>query len=249
MRLTLASLATAIAVAAPAYADTDITSLNDSERAAFRDEVRAYLLDNPEVLMEAIAVLEQRQAQAQQADDVTLVQTNAEALFNDPTSFVGGNPNGDITIVEFMDYSCGYCKKAFPEVEELIKTDGNIRFIIKEFPILGEASVLAARFALATREVAGDDAYEKVHNAMMGGRGKVNDKAIDALAKSLDLDLAAIRAEMNSDKINAILTANHALAQRMQVSGTPTFVIGDQLLRGYAPLDGMREIVAEARGE
>ena len=209
----------------------------------------ACLRINPEVLMEAIGVLEQRQAEAQTADDASLVQVNAAAIYDDPTSFVGGNSDGDITIVEFADYNCGYCKKAHPEVTELLQSDGNIRFIIKEFPILGEASVLASRFALAVREVAGDDAYETVHDGLMEGRGKITDGKLDAMARDLGLDVDTVRAEMDSDKINAILTENHALAQRLQVSGTPTFVIGDELFRSYLPLDAMREIVAQARSD
>lgn len=248
--LTLArSAALLLAMSPAAIADTDMTRLNEAERAAFRDEVRAYLLDNPEVLMEAIGVLEQRQAEAQSADDASLLQVNAAAIYDDPTSFVGGNPDGDITVVEFADYNCGYCKKAHPEVTELLQSDGNIRFIVKEFPILGETSVLASRFALAVREVAGDDAYENVHDALMEGRGKITDGKLDKMARDMGLDVNAVRAEMGSDKVNAILTENHALAQRLQISGTPTFVIGDQLLRGYAPLDAMREIVAQTRSD
>ncbi|MGC8203482.1 DsbA family protein [Aliiroseovarius sp. PTFE2010] len=243
------SIALLLAMSSAAVGETDMTKLNDAERAAFRDEVRSYLLTNPEVLMEAIGVLEQQQAEAQSADDVTLVQVNAAAIFDDPTSFVGGNPAGDITVVEFADYNCGYCKKAHPEVSQLLETDGNIRFIVKEFPILGETSVLASRFALAVREVAGDDTYERVHDALMEGRGKITDARLDKMARNMGLDVSAVRAQMNSDKINTILTENHALAQRLQISGTPTFVIGDQLLRGYAPLDAMREIVADARAD
>lgn len=244
-------LATAVllmSLAIPAGA-TDLSSLTDAERQAFRDEVRAYLLDNPEVLMEAIGVLEKRQAEAQVGNDQALIQANADALFDDGYSFVGGNPEGDVTVVEFLDYQCGYCKKAHPEVTQLIEGDGNIRYIVKEFPILGDASVLASRFAISVKQVAGDDAYEKIHNELMTFRGQISTASLENLAASQNLDAAAIMAAMGSDAVSDIIAKNHALAQRMQVNGTPGFVIGDQMLRGYVPLDGMQQVVAQVRGE
>ena len=156
----ISAMALTVAFAPTPSAALDLDAMTDGERAAFRAEVRAYLLDNPEVLMEAIRVLETRDQQAQVAADVALAQANADALFNDGYSYVGGNPDGDITLVEFMDYRCGYCRQAFAEVEQLLELDGNIRFIVKEFPILGEQSMLAAQFAIATQQVAGDDAYK-----------------------------------------------------------------------------------------
>ncbi len=154
----LAALGLAMTLAAPAGA-TDLDNLTAADRAAFRAEVRAYLLENPEVLMEAIGVLEQRQASAEGERDQMMIAANADALFSSAFDVVLGNPEGDVTIVEFMDYRCGYCRRAHPEVADLIELDGNIRVIVKEFPILGEQSVLAARFAIATRIALGDDAY------------------------------------------------------------------------------------------
>lgn len=226
----------------------DLETMSDAERQVFRAEVRAYLLENPEVLMEAIAVLEQRQSEQKVVDDSTLVQVNAEALFNDGFSYVGGNPDGDITMVEFLDYRCGYCKRAHPEVTKLISTDGNIRYIIKEFPILGDQSVLASRFAISTRQNAGDEAYAKVHDALMTFRGDISETSLHRLATDLSLDAGLIIDGMNSDEVSAIISTNHALGQIMQINGTPSFIVGDQMLRGYVPYDSMMEIVAELRG-
>ena len=242
MRLTLAALA--LTLATPLAAQ----EMTEAEREAFRAEVRAYLLDNPEVLMEAMDVLQARQAAAQEAADAQLLAVNMDALVNDPGSWVGGNPDGDITIVEFLDYRCGYCKRAFADVEELVATDGNIRFIVKEFPILGEASTLASRYAIATRMVAGDDAYKAMHDTLMQFNGDITPEALARVADALGLDDAAITARMNDDDITQIIAATRDLGQRLAINGTPTFVIGDELLRGYVPLDGMRQIVAEERG-
>ena len=230
----------------PAAAQSDMT---DAERDAFRAEVRAYLLENPEVLLEAMEVLEAREAEAQVEMDRLMVQANAQALYADPDAWVGGNPEGDITIVEFMDYRCSFCRRAFPEVQELIASDGNIRIIVKEFPILGEQSVLASRFAIATRLVAGDEAYKQVHDALMTMRGDMNVLAMELVAEELGLDADAIVARMEDEEVTRVIRANHTLAQALQIQGTPTYVLGDQLVRGYVPLEGMRELVAAIRSE
>jgi len=242
-----ALVATLTACLASPVSATDLASMNDAERQAFRNEVRAYLLENPEVLMEAIAVLEQRQASDQSQGDATLVQVDSDALFNDDMSYVGGNPEGDITVVEFLDYRCGFCKRAHPEVTALVSGDGNIRYIIKEFPILGEQSVLASRFAISTLQNAGPDAYAKVHDNLMTFRGDFSEKSLRRLAKDLNLDDDVIIDAMDSEAVTDVIAANHALGQRMQINGTPSFVMGDQMLRGYVPLADMLEIVAELR--
>ncbi len=225
----------------------DLTDMTDAEREAFRAEVRAYLLDNPEVLMEAIAVLERRQAESEAIAELAMVRDNAEELFNDPNSWVGGNPEGDVVMVEFLDYRCGYCRKAHDEVVELLSSDGNIKIIVKEFPILGEESVMASRFAVSTLQNAGDDAYKNVSDALMTMRGNVTENSLRRIAEKFELDADKIIGAMESEEVSQVLGANHALAQKMQISGTPTFVVGDQMLRGYLPLDGMRQVVADVR--
>ncbi|MGJ8557048.1 MAG: thioredoxin domain-containing protein, partial [Sulfitobacter geojensis] len=172
MMLRFAAPIVAAALALPATA-MDLTELSDAERAQFRAEVRAYLMENPEVIMEAVDALREKEANAQAQADVDLVSVNADAIFDDGYSWVGGNPDGDITLVEFLDYRCGYCKKAHDEVAKLLEKDGNIRLIVKEFPILGDQSVLASRFAVAVKQVAGDDSYKAMNDALMAFRGDV----------------------------------------------------------------------------
>ena len=234
-------------VSAPASA-LDIDNMSAEERAIFREEVRAYLMDNPQVIMDAVQVLEQRQQQAQAQADLTLVSDNGSALFDDGYSWVGGNPDGDITLVEFLDYRCGYCRRAHSEVAQLLETDGNIRLIVKEFPILGEQSVLASRFAIATRHVAGDDAYKDMNDALMTFSGDFNMRNLRRLGNSLALDVTAIEEAMGSDQVDQEINQTRALAQRMRIQGTPTFVVQDELLRGYLPFDQMLQVVREKRG-
>jgi protein-disulfide isomerase len=243
-----AAAALALTFAGPLAAQ-DQPTMTDAERQAFRAEVRAYLLENPEVLMEAIAVLEQRQAAAAVSADTTFVQANADALFNDGYSWVGGNPDGDLTIVEFMDYRCGYCRRAFEEVNALLNADGNIRFIVKEFPILGDQSVLSAQFAIAVKDLHGDEAYHGVHDALMTMASDVTPDTLARLAETFGLDVAPVFERMQSPEVAAIITRNRELGQRMQITGTPTFVFGGQMVRGYVPLDQMKLIVEQVRAD
>lgn len=247
MKKLIAPALVALSLTAPAHA-MDLTELTDAERAQFRAEVRAYLMENPEVIMEAVNQLQARQAEAQAQADFTLVSDNAAAIFDDGYSYVGGNPEGDMTIVEFMDYRCGYCKKAFSEVEKLVNGDGNIRFIVKELPILGEQSMVASRFAIATKIVAGDEAYKSVHDALMSFNGDITPTSLGRLANSFDLDAEAIQEKMDSAEVTAEIEKTRALAQTLQISGTPTFVMQDELLRGYLPYDQMKAILEEKRG-
>jgi protein-disulfide isomerase len=246
MSRVLWALALSIGIAAPA-AGLDPAAMTDDERAAFRAEVRAYLLDNPEVLLEAIAVLEDRQAEAQAADDSTLIAANAEALFDNPASWVGGNPEGDITLVEFVDYNCGFCKRAFPAVMELVDSDGDIRLILKEFPILGPDSEVASRFAIAVLQTAGPDAYAEAHERLMSLQGRAGEAVVQRIGREMGLDMEAISAAMAGDAVSAVIAENRALAQRLQINGTPSFVLEDRMIRGFVPLDGMRDLVATAR--
>ena len=188
----------------------------------------------------------ERLAQAQA--DLTLVSDNAADLFDDGFSWVGGNPDGDITLVEFLDYRCGFCKRAHGEVAKLLEADGNIRLIIKEFPILGEQSLLASRFAVATKQVAGDDAYKGIADALMEMNGDVNMRALRRMATTFGLDADASEARMDSAEVTDEIRRTRALAQRLQITGTPTFVLEDELLRGFLPYDEMQALVDEKRG-
>ena len=245
-RLILSATLAALTVINPAYA-TDIISMSDTERDVFRAEVRAYLMENPEVLLEAIAVLEDRQASEDASNDTTLLLENADEIYNDGVSFVGGNPDGDVTVVEFSDYRCPYCKRAHPEVAELVASDGNIRLIYKEFPILGPDSLTTAKFAMATLMVSGPEAYEKVSSALMELRGSPSNDALIKMANGFDLDADAVMAKMDSTEVKQVIQANRALGQRLKISGTPTFIMGDQIVRGYVPLENMRAIVEDIR--
>ena len=247
MRLPFAALlTTACLLAFPTFSG-GLGEMTPAERAIFREEVKAFLIENPEVITEALNVLQTRQDMADLARDQQLLADNAAFLFNDANSWVGGNLNGDITVVEFMDYRCGYCRKAKEAVEELVKSDGNIRFVLKEFPILGDDSVASSRFAIAVLQLHGPDAYKAAHDALMTLRGSPDAETLGRLAADMGIDPAPVLARMNADEVTAVLAANRALADVMSLSGTPAFAINKTLLRGYVPLDGLRAIVADER--
>ena len=244
---TFALAATLAIFGATAASAFDIENMTEAEKHAFGAEVRSYLIENPDVFLEIVAILEDRRAREAAEAELTLVEDNRDAIFNDGVSYVGGNPDGDITIVEFLDYRCGFCKRAFPEVEELVASDGNIRVIIKEYPILGELSVQASRYAIATLEVEGNEAYKTVHDRLMTLRGEPSEFALGRLSEELGFDHDAITDYMESDDVSRIIQSNYDLARALQVQGTPAFVMGEAVIRGFVDLEQMRAIVADQR--
>ncbi|MFO1203608.1 MAG: DsbA family protein [Tabrizicola sp.] len=235
------------AAKAPPARPSDESAMTEAERAAFRKEVRAYLLEHPEVLIEAMDVLQKREADAALARDTKFITENHDLVYANPNDWVGGNPKGDITVVEFMDYRCGYCRKAYSEVDQLIKTDGKIRFVVKEFPILGDASMLSAQFAIALRQLHGDEAYAKAHDALMTLRGEPTVETLSRLAKDMGFEAKPILDRMKAPEVLAVIQANYAMAEQLDITGTPAFVMGDMVVRGYAPLEEMKDFVVEAR--
>lgn len=248
MRFSMLALLAPMAFAATSTIAGGLGEMTADERAAFGEEVKAFIVANPEILVEAMEVLQSRENLASAGKDAQILQDNAAAIFSDGASWVGGNPDGDVTVVEFTDYRCGYCRKAHPEVTELVQSDGNIRFILKEFPILGEESIASSRFAIAVLQLHGADAYKAAHDALITLRGAPDAAVLERLAAELGLDPGPVLTRMAAKEVTAVISANHALADIMEVSGTPTFVINGTILRGYLPLEDMRKVVAEERG-
>lgn len=238
-------IAALLLTATPALA-FDINAMSEDEKAAFGDAVREYLMANPEVLVESINVLEERRAASEAENDVALVAANRDAIFDDGHSWVGGNPDGDVTVVEFIDYRCGYCRKFNEQVHDLVESDGNIRLILKEFPILGADSETSARFAVAVKQIGGNEAYVKAHEELMALRGAPSPEALQRIAAEIGVDGDEVLNTMNTESVSAVLRENRQLAERMAIMGTPTFVIGDTLLRGM-PAEGLEPVVTAAR--
>jgi protein-disulfide isomerase len=230
-------------VAGPA---TSAGSLTETQKKEVEAVIQDYILKNPEIISKAIDALQARQREAEEKASKAALIANRSQLFKDATSPVSGNPNGDITVIEFFDYRCGVCKRVHPIVARLIKDDPNIRRVYKEWPILGPDSVLAARAALASRK---QGKYFAFHNAMMEARARLNRSTIMTIAKRVGLDTTQLTRDMKDPEINGILQRNYALAEALKLNGTPSFVIEDTLLKGGRDLPTMRKLVADARAK
>ncbi|WP_404380450.1 DsbA family protein [Caenispirillum salinarum] len=239
------ALGVAFAAAAPAPALAD-EALTPAQEDAVRGLVREYILDNPEIIAEAIDRLRSKQQAAAEQAQKESIAVHAEQLNFDPESPVLGNPDGDVTLVEFFDYQCGYCKAVFPAVMDAVEDDGDVRLVMKEFPILGPASVYAARAALAARE---QDKYAEFHEALMTLKGQLTDEAVDAAARDVGLDLEQLKVDMAAPEVDKQISANMALARALDIGGTPAFVVGDTLMPGAVPLERLQQAIAQAREE
>jgi protein-disulfide isomerase len=160
---------------------------------------------------------------------------------------VGGNPDGDITIVEFVDYKCGYCRKAAELVRELIAKDDNIRFVVKEFPILGEASLVSSKFAIAVKNIGGPEKYKVAHDILLALTAEPTEIYLRRIAKELELNPEELFEAMQSDLVAQEIDQTGELAQKLQISGTPTFILGDQFLRGFVPLEILSKAIHSER--
>lgn len=227
----------------PAMALAD-DSFTDKQRTEIGQVVRQYLLDNPEILLEVSKELESRQKADEDKKREGALVANADAIFKSPNDLVAGNPKGDVTMVEFFDYNCGWCKKGLPEVLSLVDSDKNLRLVMKEFPIFGGDSDYAAQAALASKA---QGKYWEFHIALLSHDGKLTRESIDEIATAQGLDLAKLKADMQSPEIAGIIAANQKLAQELNITGTPAFIIDKTVVPGYLPVDGLMAAINDVR--
>jgi protein-disulfide isomerase len=234
------------AAATLALLSPSVATAKELERADVEKIVREYLLANPEILNEMIEELKAREERSAADKAKTGIAQSKDALLNDGFSYVAGNPNGDVTVVEFFDYRCGYCKKARPEIVKLLEQDANVRLIVKELPILSEVSHEAAKAAIAALNQGGDQ-YWKFHQALLSAEDLDSDAIYD-IAGGVGLDVARLKKDMEDPAIEDKIKKTHDLAEAIGVDGTPAFIVGDQLIPGYMTADDLKDIVAAQRG-
>jgi protein-disulfide isomerase len=240
-------LAAALALAFGAFS-AHAQSISGSQRGEIEKIIREYLIKNPEVLQEAITELEKRQSAAEAEKHTNAVRDNAAALFSSPRQVVIGNPQGDVTFVEFFDYNCGYCKRAMADMIELMKSDPKLKVVLKEFPVLGPGSVEAARVAVAVRmQDKTGKKYLQFHQKLLGGRGQADKARALAVAKDVGLDVARIERDLTGDEVRATLQESFKLAESLGLNGTPSYVIGKNVVVGAVGLSALREKVNTAR--
>lgn len=227
-------------VHAPASADTNLTEDQIKELAL------EAILENPEIIQQAFERLQQIEQQRQQAQMATVLAGRRDLLERDANAQVLGNPNGDVTIVEFFDYNCPYCRRVKPEISALLEQDKNVRLVYREWPILGPGSVFAARAALASRN---QGKYEEFHWALMSLQRRAGEPTVLKIAADIGLDVEQLQRDMNSPEIESHIALSMELADGLNITGTPTFVIGRSIVPGLVQVDRLVELVDQARLE
>jgi protein-disulfide isomerase len=245
-RLLVPALLALALCAAPQSAPAQ--SFSDAQRGDIEKIVRDYLIAHPEVLEEAMNELSKRQAAAEAEKHQATITKNADAIFNSPRGVTIGNKDGDVTFVEFFDYNCGYCKRAMADMLDLMKSDPKLKVVLKEFPVLSQGSVEAAQVAVAVRmQDPTGKKYLDFHQKLLGGRGAADKARALAAAKEAGLDMAKLEKDLGSPEVRATLEENLKLAESLGMNGTPSYVIGKQIVVGAVGADALREKISNAR--
>lgn len=241
-----AAFAAILAIAAPQASRAD--EFSAGQRSEVERIVRDYLVAHPEVIQEAMTELEKRQSAADTEKHKAAVKQYSEALFTSPRQVVLGNPSGNVTFVEFFDYNCGYCKRAMDDMLTLLKDDPKLKVVLKEFPVLGPGSVEAAQVAVAVRmQDKTGKKYLEFHQKLLGGRGQADKAHALAVAKDIGLDMSRLDKDMASPEVKATLQENFKLAEALGLNGTPSYVIGEDVVVGAVGLDALKEKVNNSR--
>jgi len=215
------------------------------DAATIHPMIESYLLANPRIL-ERVSTALQAEVRAEQRQHARqAIAGIADAIFNDPDHVVLGNPDGDVTLVEMFDYNCSYCRNALPDIAALLDEDPQLKIILKEFPILSQESIDAARIGVADSQAGGD--YWAFHEQLFTGRGQVTRATAIEAVRAIGLNPVMIELDAQSEAVNAVIQRSYDIAQALQVSGTPTFIIGDEVIPGAVGVDALRTRIANMR--
>ncbi|HVK92279.1 MAG TPA: DsbA family protein [Mycoplana sp.] len=245
-RTTCKSLAAVIALAGTVSLPLNALALDAKQKEEFGAYIKEYLLANPEILMDMQEALQQKQMKAQQEQAEAAIAKNKKAIFNAKYDISLGNPNGDVTIVEFFDYNCGYCKRALSDMDAILASDKNVRFVLKELPILGPDSLAAHKVSAAVRELA-PEKYGEFHRTLLGGEGRATEESAIELAGKLGIGETDIRKAMEQTPHDDAVRATYTLAQGLGITGTPSYVISNEAVFGAVGVDELRAKVANVR--
>jgi protein-disulfide isomerase len=239
----LFAIALVLPTAAPAQ------TFNGDQRSEVEKIIREYLLTHPELLQEALGELDKRQAAAETEKHRAAVKENATLIYSSPRHVTLGNPQGDVTMVEFFDYNCGYCKKAMADMMDMIKADPKLKFVLKEFPVLGEGSQQAAQVAVAVRmqDKTGGKKYLEFHQKLLGGRGTADKARAMAVAKEVGMNMSQLEKDLASAEIKSTLDESFKLAEALGLNGTPSYIVGPDVVIGAVGLSMLQERVNMAR--
>jgi protein-disulfide isomerase len=243
LALTLAALA----AAGFAFAATPAGALTDKDRPEVEAIIKDYLVKHPEVLRDALESLEKMQASEESKKQSAVIAANHKVIFDSPRGPSIGNPNGDVTLVEFFDYNCGYCKHALGDVMKLVKDDPKLKVVLKEFPVLGPGSVDAAKVAVAVRMQDSGHKYFEFHKRLLGGRGEANKERALAAAKDAGFDIARIQKDMESPEVANTIRESMGIAQALGINGTPTFIVANEMVVGAMGYDALKSKIDAVR--
>ena len=227
-------------------APTRAASFSPDQRSEIERIVRDYLMENPEILQEVFEALEKKRQEAQSASQKQALAEHREKILNSPRHVVLGNPQGDVTLVEFFDYNCGYCRKALQDMTDLMRSDPKLRIVLKEFPVLGPSSMEAAKVSVAVKKQ-GPEKYLAFHQKMLTDRGESNEQKALEVAKSVGVDVARLKKDLADPEVQATIEESHRLAEALGLTGTPSYVIGDEIIPGAVGAATLKEKVAAAR--
>ena len=239
---TLSATALALAVALPSAA----LALDDRQKEEIGAFIKEYLIENPEILLDVQEALQEKQAKAQQEKSGQAIAENEKDIFESEYDIALGNPEGDVTIVEFFDYNCGYCKRALSDMDEILAKDKNVRFVLKELPILGPDSLAAHKVSAAVRDLA-PEKYGEFHRALLGGEGRATEESAIALAETLGLPEADIRKQMEEKPHDEAVRQAYSLANSLGITGTPSYVIARETVFGAIGTEVINEKIANVR--
>lgn len=233
-----------VAMAAFFILPAQAAEFTPEQKKEMGDFIRQYLLENPEVVRDAMQELERKQQVAEDSARSDSLKAMSSEIFHNKDDLVGGNPKGKVTLVEFFDYNCGYCKRAFPDVMKMIDSDKDLKLVMKEFPILGPGSTYATRAALASRK---QGKYWEYHLAMMAHDGKIDESVADQIAEATGLDVKKLKADMGTDEVKQVITRNMQLADSLKIQGTPAFIIDETVIPGAVGFDALQAAVKQVR--
>lgn len=231
----------AMAVSNPSFAAN--SSFSSEQTQQINKLIKQYIYDHPEIIVDAIGRMQSRQKAEEEARVISALKKNRQRLENAPDDPIIGNPHAPITVVEFFDYRCGYCKRVFKNMIKVLESNSNVRFVLKELPILGPGSLAASRASLAIWKL-NKEKYFAFHSALLDARGSITETKILHIANKVGIDTARLKTYITSPEIDEILKENQRLAQDLNITGTPAFVIGDKLIPGALDLNTMKQVIA-----
>ena len=223
------------------------SDFNNAKKNEINKLIKNYILDNPEIIIEAIEIFQKKQSFNAIKKEKEIINSLSSELYNDPNSYFFGNENSELNIVEFIDYNCGYCKKNHEIMMNIINANNDIKYIIKELPILGESSLLASKFAIIIYFVDGPKIYEKFYDSLMKHNSQLNFEVLNRIANKVGSSVIDFNSRLNTDRVNNVILKNLTLADKLSIDGTPTFIIEDNIFRGFISFDQLQEIIDNFR--